>query len=187
MSDDRQLIVALAGGVGSGKSTIARLLAEKLQGRVAGFGDFVRSLAEQSGANTDRPSLQEVGQSRVAGDTGGFVRGFIEWAAPPKDCPFIIDGVRHAAVDSELRKWAAQAGRPYFLILLATPDEARAARRSKGDMAELHRIDAHPVERETSDRLPSLAEITVDGTGDLDQVIANIATAAPAILANALR
>jgi thymidylate kinase len=173
------LTIALAGGAGSGKSTVAAEIAARLGGRVAAFGDYVRHLAASAGESPDRTSLQRVGQSSVEAGPADFVRDFLSWAAPTSELPLVIDGVRHAAVDEVLRAWASAQNRTYILIILDTDIRTRAARRSGGEEEALRRIDGHPVEREAWATLPELAEIVVDGSGSAAEVIKRIAAVAP--------
>jgi hypothetical protein len=158
------------------------VIAERLGGRVAAFGDYVRYLAAAAGEGSDRASLQQVGQRKVEAGSTEFVREFLSWAAPVHDMPLVIDGVRHAVVDQLLRTWASELNRDYILVVLQTDLQARAERRSGGDAEALRRMDEHPVEREAWETLPALADIVVDGTGGAEQVIERIAAAAPDLL-----
>jgi hypothetical protein len=101
--------------------------------------------------------------------------------------PLVIDGVRHAVVDQLLRAWASACARAYFLVVLDTAIEARVQRQADGDEDVLRRIDAHPVERETWAALPRLAELVVDGSGSVADIIERIAAAAPDPLSRVLR
>jgi cytidylate kinase len=171
------LTIALAGGVGSGKTTVARALAHRLGGDVVGFGDYVRVLASQAGAGTERPDLQSLGQSRVDQDTETFVRAFLAWAAPPVRRPLVIEGVRHEAVDRALRAWAASEDRDYALILIDTSAEERAARRTNGNLAGIRAIDRHLVERETAQSLPHVADAVVNGSCSSGELFARVVEA----------
>lgn len=167
------LTIALAGGAGSGKSTVARAIADRLGAHVAGFGDFVRHLAAEAGEGTSRADLQRLGQSCVDMNPGEFVHEFLAWAAPPQG-PLVIDGVRHHAVDQVLRAWAASNGRDYALVLIDTAIQDRAARRTGGDLAGIHAIDGHPVEREATHDLPGVADAVVVGSGAVGEVLTRI-------------
>lgn len=186
MSRARGLTIALAGGAGSGKSTIANVIAARLDGVVSSFGDYVRHLAVQMDEPTDRFTLQRIGQQRVEADAAGFVRAFLDWTSPVDGIPLIIDGVRHTVVDEALRGWAATCGREYLLIMLHASVRVRAERRHDGDQSEIEKIDALPVERETADKLPAIAELIVDADGTPDQVVARIIATVPEGIANRL-
>lgn len=168
------LTIAIAGGAGSGKTTVAHALADRLGGQVAGFGDFVRLLASQAGRQSERSDLQRLGQERVEQDPDDFVRAFLAWAAPSKWRPLIIEGVRHGTVDRALRAWASSEGRDYALILIDTSAVERAMRRTGGNLAGIHTIDSHLVERETAQSLPRVAEAIVAGSGSVGEVVARV-------------
>ena len=187
MSGARRLTIALAGGAGSGKSTVARELAGRLNGNVSSFGDFVRHLATELGEPIDRTTLQRIGQARVDADPNEFVRTFLAWASVDNDRPLIIDGVRHAAVDGALRRWATTNWQVYSLILLDVSVHERAKRRHGGDDSAIMKIDAHPVERETLEILPGLADLIIEGGGSPSEVIARIQAAAQASIAHQSR
>ena len=179
----RQLTIALAGTPGSGKSTVARLLAAKLDGIVVSFGDYVRHIAASARENNNRSTLQRIGQDLVENDPEGFVRDFLDWASPDPDRVLIIDGVRHAVIDAVLRSTAAERDSEYLLVLLEAPIAIRATRRCAGNEDDLRKLEDHPVEREAATRLPSIADIVIDSSGEPSQVVAAIAANAPARIA----
>ncbi len=174
MPGTRRLTIALGGAPGSGKSTIAGGLAERLGGEAASFGDFVRHIASQEGRGHDRATLQGIGQARVEEGAEAFALAFLEWAKPDADRPVIIDGVRHRDVDASLRSWASRNGRDYALVLIDASVYERARRRHGGNEGEVGAIDAYPAERETRDVLPGVADLVVDGDGRPDEVVARI-------------
>lgn len=181
MPADRGLTIALAGGSGAGKSTIARELAKRLDAAVASFGDFVRHLAAEAGESSERQNLQRLGQQHVDADPVAFVHAFLEWSSPQFGRPLIIDGVRHVVVDRALRAWAEAAAADYALVFVDTATAERARRRQGGDEDVIRRLDAHPVERENAHGLPEIADIVVDGGGSLESIIARIAASTPAV------
>lgn len=163
MPGAREITIALSGGLGSGKSTTAAELAQRLGGTVASFGDFVRHLATQLGEPTDRPTLQRIGHERVEADANAFVVAFLSWASPPADQILIIDGVRHVSVDAALRSRASAVGEEYFLIVIQTTTQLRADRRHDGNERIHIEVENHPVEREAIEQLPAVADFVVDG------------------------
>ena len=169
------LAIALAGGAGSGKSTIAAELAKRLNGRAVGFGDYIRHLASTMGRPIDRGSLQQIGQEHAEQGSEIFVANFLDWARLASGQDVVIDGVRHASVDQALRAWASSNGRYYALILLDASMDLRAERQFDGNQEAIHHLDAHPVERETRHTLPMIADLVVSAEGSPEEIVARIA------------
>lgn len=182
-----KLAIALAGGIGSGKSTVAQWLAAEVGGNVLSFGDYIRHLANTLGEPTNRLSLQRIGQKQVEAGASNFLSAFLSWASPDLGSPLIIDGVRHIAVHDALREWALRSNIDYALIAINTPAQTRAERRHDGDLDETNKVDSHPVEQEAIARLPEFADLVVDGSGSIEDVIHRIFACAPDPLARLLR
>ena len=73
--------MGIAGKIASGKSTLARALAARLDAQILGFGDYVRAAARSRGLDhTDRQTLQDLGQRLVTENTAAFVSGILSWA-----------------------------------------------------------------------------------------------------------
>jgi dephospho-CoA kinase len=169
-----ELIVGLSGQAGSGKSTLAQFLASRLDGETASFGDFVRHLAALQGASTDRRSLQEIGEAAVRDGAESFVAKFVAWATPSQGRAFIVDGIRHIAIDEAMRAWAATISRTYVALMVTANDDVRADRRTTGDRAALAMLDAHPVEQETVTALPTVADLVVQENWDGEALLESI-------------
>lgn len=89
--------IALAGKIGSGKSTIAKGLSKYLAYPIISFGEIIKKYSEKSGTTNNRESLQSLGQSLI--EKFG-ADGFIDWTIKNSsgcnwDAPLIIDGFRH--------------------------------------------------------------------------------------------
>lgn len=180
LSSARGLIVALAGSVGAGKSTVADGLACRLGGTTAGFGNYVRHLAVGLGEKPERSALQRIGQKQIEANSKAFILGFLDWASPDLARPFIIDGVRHAVVDAALRAWSSKQNCDYMLVIIDTSLRERAKRGYGGNERQVRNVEAHPVERGNVETLSDLAEVVVSGDGEPKEVIACI------MLSNAL-
>jgi cytidylate kinase len=157
-------MVGISGFSGSGKSTLGRSPVVALDGTFGSFGDYVRHLAQERGASTERRFLQEIGEAEVRHDVGEFVRDFLAWATPSVERALVVDGVRHVAVDDALRGWSEGAGRRYVRVHVIVSSQLRPKRRTVGDGAALKAIDSHPVEREAAMVLRLGADLVVDET-----------------------
>ncbi len=178
MPGTERLTLALSGSAGSGKSTLAAALSGALGGGTASFGRYVAHLAGLDHVPADRRTLQDFGERTVRADAAAFVRGFVAWSDAGGNDTFIVDGVRHVAVDDELRRWSAEVGRAYVLVHVAADPDLRAARRTKGDSDALASIDAHPVEGAAETSLPIRADVRASTGWLIDSVVADVLAAA---------
>src|SRR6266851_9025562 len=97
---DRWMIL-IAGPVRSGKSTLAKRIAEQFGGMRVGFGDTIRRRAQALGLPDERTFLQQVGQEWVNKDPGGLCDTVL--APSTGEALVVVDGVRHRQVHSLLR------------------------------------------------------------------------------------
>ncbi len=176
MPADQAAIIGLSGKTGSGKTTLASALSQHLGGSIAAFGEYVRQLAMDAGKPITRSSLQDIGCTAVQSDPVFFVDGFLEWARPAPNLPLIIDGIRHASVDAQLRLWASRHKKPYRAIMVSASDNIRAARRTAGDMVALARLDSHLVEQEFANGVPGFIDLVVDGGFDVGEAVRDVMT-----------
>ena len=135
------MFVGIAGKIASGKSTLARAVAVRLDARRLGFGDYVRAIAESKGLNpSDRNVLQELGQALATRDPSAFVGGLLSLADCDPAQDIVIDGVRHVPIWKEIEAIAARSARATFLVFLDMPEETRQ-----------QRLAARGLDRETAD------------------------------------
>jgi adenylate kinase family enzyme len=174
-----RLIIALSGLPGTGKTTLAHALVERLSGAYLGFGDHVRALAKERGRASDRPSLQDLGEALVRDDPAGFVADALS-RAPHSWKILVVDGVRHLSILDALRNYAHQNDASLQLIHLTVdiPDRidrmvARGIDPSAARMAE-----GHASERDVSQRLADTANIHLDASQPIEQLIVAVLGAA---------
>lgn len=165
-------VVCLSGRIGSGKSSVANALGEKLGWPCAGFGDYLRKeLAQLGGDSNSRQALQDLGQSLVDKDAVGFCRAVIADSGFVPGGNLIIDGVRHANIQLCLREVVAPS--TCKLIFLAANEEERlrrVARRPLGE-ADFARAEVHVAEADMNDLLPTMADCVIDGALPLEAVV----------------
>jgi cytidylate kinase len=167
-----RLIIALSGLPGTGKTTLARALAEKLNGAYLGFGDHVRKLAREQDRASDRSSLQDLGETLVRDDPQGFTNGVL--AQAPHDWKvLVVDGVRHLSVLDVLRDYARQSDASLQLIHLTVDMPVRIDRivARGADPSTAPTAERHASERDVSQRLADSANICLDGSKPVEQLI----------------
>ena len=78
----KPLVLAFAGSIASGKSTLSAGVAQQLGWRYASFGDYVRLVAREQGLDGSRAVLQEVGARLIDQGWKHFcwaVLGQVDW------------------------------------------------------------------------------------------------------------
>lgn len=157
----------IAGQVRSGKSTLARHLAERYDGLRVGFGDLVRQRTSTLGLPDERRFWQQVGEQWVAGDPGGLCDMVL--TSVEGRPTVILDGVRHAHIYSLLK--ARAAGRRPVLIFVDTEMDVCRDRLASDGMDEdiIDQVLGHSTESELP-LLRRVADFVVDGTQDAAEV-----------------
>ena len=161
----RQLVVAIAGAIRSGKTCLSIGLSNALGWPRVGFGDYVRSVARSRGLDETREVLQELGATLVGQGWEQFCRAVLHQADwRPGEC-LVVDGVRHVEAIPTLRREVAPSD--LALIFIAVDDSTREARlRQEGllDRERLKKTEAHSTEAQVRTALPQLADLVVDGS-----------------------
>lgn len=155
-------VIGVAGGIGSGKTVFARLLAERLGAAVVSFGDYVRGEAAQRGLDGDRETLQLLGERLIA-ELGWPVFTAAVLAPWDRQTHLVVEGVRH--VDAVSAIGAAVAPHMFRLVFLeadAALRTARIAARDSGADGRLAKHDSHSTERDVHSKLRSLADVVLE-------------------------
>ena len=164
-----EFVIVLSGAIASGKSSLAKAMAERLDCPVVSFGGYIRENVSSRGLPLDRDTLQAHGQLMVEADPSGFATGFltrIDSAHP--NGSVIVDGLRHVNVGRYLCELST---RHVALVAVVTDREERRRRfisRGDGSGEDFDRVDSHPVENE-HEALASMADVVVDGCRDTDE------------------
>jgi dephospho-CoA kinase len=91
-------VIAFAGRIGAGKSSVAKALADHLGWKLASFGAYVRTVVSSRGLSLSRESLQAVGEELEAKDTTALCRAVLNAAFWQPGEPLVIEGIRHVRV-----------------------------------------------------------------------------------------
>lgn len=168
-------VVALAGGIGSGKSSIAASVAGRLGCRMASFGGYVREISAERGLEQTRAVLQGIGEELMARDPPGFVRNVLSRYGYQQSSCFVVEGVRHAEAVLALRELVKpQAVLLVYLNAPADERHARVVRRDGADGASLPVVETHSTEVQVGTVMARMADFAVDATLTPVQIVDEI-------------
>jgi adenylate kinase family enzyme len=170
---DKPVVIAFAGPIGSGKTTISRALAKRLHCKLASFGDYFRKTAARLGHDpADRTSLQRLGEEQVRLSPDNVCRELLissDWR--PSDGTIVIDGVRHVEILVALKR--AIAPLSIFLVYVQR-DKIRATLLStQVGKHNMELFDAHTTELQ-NDVLRSSADAVVCAADDPTAIVGRI-------------
>jgi dephospho-CoA kinase len=170
------IILAFAGGVGSGKSAVSSAVARELGWPRTSFGAYVRAIAQVRGRNARaREVQQEIGEQLVRDECEIFCRAVLSHPRWQRGQPLVVDGIRHVEVLERLQQMVAP--QVVRLVFIDVADEERAARlhdRGGDDPGQLRRIESHSTETQVRTVLPHMADKVVDGDRPIDAVVREV-------------
>jgi len=165
-------VICISGGIGSGKTSLTKLLAERLGVPRGAFGDVVRATARERGIAEDREALQQLGAELI--ETLGwepFCRAVLDAAAWDGNVDVVIDGVRHVAAIETIRKLVAPNLSVLFFV--DTPEDVRRQRigAREGADPDLRAIEQHSTEADVRSALRSSADLVLNGEHSPDSLV----------------
>jgi cytidylate kinase len=168
-------IIVFGGSSRTGKTTLARRLADLLRCKFVSFGDNVRSEAKRRGILAPtRKDLQDLGQELVQTDVLSFCRDVLTTVGFSPGEPLVIDGLRHTEALQAISDLSG--GQSIKLIYLYASVEIRNRRSgTAGGKSDVRNIDAHEVESQTNSQLREMADLAVDASRGVSEVFAQIA------------
>jgi cytidylate kinase len=178
-SEGLGIVVAFAGPIGSGKTTVASRLATLLNCPMASFGGYFRSLAAKRGYTKSRDVLQRLSEEQIDSlGPRGLLRAVLALTSWDHEQDLVVDGIRHPSIVAALRAEAAPI--PVILVYLDVPLELRQERlrcRDGLSSRDLGRFDLHPTERDVGTYVQALADVKVTADGTVEETLAAVITA----------
>lgn len=164
--------VIISGKIASGKTTLAKKLAEELNAIFISFGDFLRYQSIQNNQEPTREYLQNLGINYISkyGHQGFVSLVFNHFSNLSTNTTnyFIVDGVRHIPIFEEIRKISKKT----ILIYLDIDKEQlykNIANRDSFNKETLDKFLTHNVENEL-DNLKNYAEILIKTLPDISDI-----------------
>ncbi len=166
------LVIGLCGPLATGKSTVARYLADAYDAEVVSTRGIIAREAQQLGLEPNRVNLQDVGQ-RMQTERGPLwvTEKILEIVVP--DGFYVIDAVRHV---ESLQCLHSELGGRFNCMFVSAPESTRRKRftaRNEGGEDEFARAVAHLVESEVLS-LAEFADAVVDNRGSLGQLASQV-------------
>lgn len=171
------MIIGIAGQIASGKSTLGRALAARLDAKLLSFGAYVRHIANEQGIDpTSRQALQEFGQKLVDESTTAFVENILTWGNYTTGQRIIFDGIRHEPVWLEIVAFARRNNDTAKLIFLEIPEQERQRRLAARGLtaADTSTFDKHASERDLGGYLRNSADLRLKGQNDTVDLVETI-------------
>ena len=132
MTSMNPAVPAIAGPIGSGKTTTATLLAQRLGWPRHGYGDTIRAIATARGLPAGRSILQQLGVELTGAGWGTFTRLVLDHARWAPGQALILDGLRQLPAATALREAIAPlCGIIIYLDVPASTALTRARRRDR--------------------------------------------------------
>jgi cytidylate kinase len=167
MTSSARLLIAVAGPMGSGKSSISRALANEMGGHRRSYGDAVRAQARLRGLEESREALQDLGEALIKEGWPAFTSMVLDTVAEDVDL-VVIDGVRHMSALDHLTR--ASPDRRVISLFIAAGERERVKRLVERDglpVEEIERAMVHPNEQEVT-QMAELVDLVVINDNRVD-------------------
>jgi len=168
-------VVAFAGKIGSGKTTITKSLADLLAWPRASFGDYVREEARQRGMKDTREVLQALGTEILRAEPGNFCQSVLAHSGWNAGQNLLIDGLRHEETIEIIRRLTRAT--TVSIVFVKISEEVRLERlmgREGSDVKYRTMVEAHSSEAQVTSILAGKANFTVDNDGPLEATVSAI-------------
>jgi dephospho-CoA kinase len=164
--------LAFSGSIGSGKTSVSKLIASALGYGWNGFGSTVKRIAAERSIPIKREALQFLGADLIAKAPEAFCTRVVDEARQAKDTPVVIDGLRHAHIRDLLR--GLSAPRKLLCIYVDVADDIRFKRLAERDglsALEIQTIEGHSTEIEVNKDVRRFADFVVANNNELPQTV----------------
>ena len=174
--ESRSIILAFSGSIGSGKSTLSTGVAQGLGWPQTSFGSYIRAIAAQNDLDTtSREVLQQVGADLVANGWEQFCSAVLAQAGWQAGMSLVVDGLRHVEALETMRALTHSSNVLLVYVALSRSEHlSRLTLMGIDNPARQRRIDTHSTEIQVATRLPSMADLVVDGARSADELINEI-------------
>ena len=155
-------VIGLSGQLGSGKSSLASILAQRNSCPRAAFGDYLRDVATGRGLESDRASLQQLGEEQIALGWDAFCSAVLNHFGWKTGRGLVVDGIRHVDALKTLSRMICPQS--VFLVHLTINEELRHNRLLSRDgvQAVFDNHEKHSTEADVKEALPLAANMIVD-------------------------
>lgn len=159
-------IFTFCGPIGSGKSSVSKLFAAKVEAGWNSFGTTTREIAQERRLPVSREDLQRLGADLVANERDTFCRRVLNRATESGKKYAVVDGLRHRDVLQTLRK--INHPDTVVVVYIDAPLAIRLERVKERDglaADQLAELDQHSTEIEVETHLKGLATFVADNGG----------------------
>lgn len=168
------LILAFAGRIASGKSTVAHQVSKAFDWPYVSFGEYIRVEARRRGLEETRENLQLLGDQFIASGWEQFCKLVLSQANWNLGMSLVVDGIRHADGLEVLRNITAP--QPVLLVFVDVPENIRTVRLNNRGIKweQQQQQDLHNSELQVRNALPQIANLIIDGTDPVTSLVNRI-------------
>lgn len=165
------IVIGISGKRGSGKTTFADDLANKLGWKVTHFGRLVRAKANTAGLGDSIEELQALGESLVK-EPHNFCADLLKFCDWQIGENLIVDGIRHLEVADVLAELVHPS--KLFLIAISVNEQGRLSRLKERDGCvpeNISRLDGHSTEVQVGTIIERRADLVIRGDESLEEIM----------------
>lgn len=169
-------VVAFAGKIGSGKTTVSTAVSHALQCKRASFGDYVRHIVSTRRLEPTRENLQRVGTEVLEANTYEFCKSVLAYSGWCRGESLVIDGLRHAETIPIINRLINPDR--LWIVFMDIDEETRFGRLgiredSRATLA-LASADAHSSELQVASILQQTADMVLDSRKPIDDCVRSV-------------